>query len=241
MLKGMCCTAFGVVLTATLMGFSPDQSEEQRDNPTYQEESPEAAHQVARQLDSAAIQECIAGAPQGPPPLARKIDHAYMAMPMSTTDEQAYQILARRFGVPPDTVEAIITRATMAIGGSNTGEVRAAVECIARLFGEIYAVIVSGDFANISYVHTSFTAWSAEDVRDPILRKMPSQLEALFEIPSLERVRLTARYPAIDKEGRAAGSLRVALVEVRRNEFERTRDVRTYPGFTPYGEWRPER
>jgi hypothetical protein len=88
----------------------------------------------------------------------------------------------------------------------------------------------SDNFANVGYIET-FQALNDEAVRAEAVSRMPLMLQAVFTIPAIHRIRLTAYYPAIDAGGSPTSAKQIGGLEARRAEFVVGKRAEEYPEF----------
>lgn len=155
-----------------------------------------------------------------------------IAAPGSESEEEALARLGQKYGKSPAEVKGAVERVMVGLYSRGPAQDQSIEQQIRQKVGAIAPVkslILAGDFANISYSE-SFAAWDDAHVRDRVLERMPSVLEAAFAVQPIERVRLIAYYPTAD--GAAA---KVATLNVDRTEFVPGKPASEYPDLTLAG------
>ncbi|MEW5929119.1 MAG: hypothetical protein AB1941_16800 [Gemmatimonadota bacterium] len=154
-----------------------------------------------------------------------------MESSMSVPESEVMQAIADRHGMTPAQVRATIQKVQTALftsgGGGETSEAEVREVLPSRV--RVKTVVTSSDFVSLVYVETSPASSEREAVAQTVER-MPSVAAALFSIPTIQRARLIASYPAGD-----GGDLRVASWEVSRSEFAPGRQADAYAGFSLIG------
>ena len=154
-----------------------------------------------------------------------KIYQEVMDTPMSISEKEAHRRVGKKYGISAKEVDAIVERVMKEIysgGSSASKEKKQKVEDAVNRITEIKHVIISGDFANVSYTHKG-TAWTVKDVKNKVLNGMPKILESIFTVQGIERARLTAYFPVI-----GSGEKKVAIVECYRFDFSINKAVNVY-------------
>lgn len=149
--------------------------------------------------------------------------------PESTIKED----IARRTGRSRAEIDSVLKRVEYEIFFGEAKPTRPIIEeqarCALGSRVRVRDVIMTGDFANVSYVDPT-PARDDDQIREKLVPRMAPVLQALFEIPSVQEAQLTLFYPATD-----GGELKVASVKVRRQEFDPSVPVTRYTGFSFVG------
>jgi hypothetical protein len=206
-----------------------DSSVLTRPQPEPRAESP-PAEMTAEVMQS--VRECVA---HGSEPTYTQREHdiyqELMDTPMSVSEAEAAARIGRKYNLNADEVLAISKKVMMAVYTTTPpSSTKTEVECVVSKFASIHTVIVSGDFANVGYIER-FNAVDDDEVRLASIVRMPMMLEALFMIPTIQRIRLTAYYPAIDDRGSSAGVKRVGGLEASRADFAKGKRAQGYTEF----------
>ena len=151
-----------------------------------------------------------------------------MESPSSEPESRVFERLGKKHGMSPKEVKSTVERVMMAIhSGGAAGnqnreqEVRNAVEKL----GQVKTVIVSGEFASVTYVEKA-AASDDDDVKRKVLDRMPKVLESIFSVSGIDRVRLIAYFPTND-----GGESKVASFEADRSEFKSGKRPEEYKEF----------
>jgi hypothetical protein len=145
--------------------------------------------------------------------------------PMSVPEEEALRRVGKKYEITAKEVKAIVDGVMQELysGGSNSNKDKA--QKVEEALGgdiKIKNVIVSSDFANVSYIQTG-GAWDTEDVKKKVLKGMPEILESIFTVQGIERARLTAFFPTVDGSDK-----KVAEVECLKSDFNTNKAVDKY-------------
>lgn len=196
------------------------------DHTSTMDQSPVESSETSPPANSAVV-----AAPVGYTDSEYRIYREMMESPMSVSESEAMQAIARRHDITVAQVRATVEKVQTAMftpgggGGTTEAAVRGALPGAVR----VKNVVTSGDFVSLGYVETSPTSSERAAVAQTVER-MPSVAAALFSIPTVQRARLIAFYPAGD-----GGDLRVAAWEVSRSDFAPGRQANTYAGFELIG------
>lgn len=146
----------------------------------------------------------------------------------SESEAKVYLRLAKKYNTTSQEIKATVERVTVQIDAGNSEKnrekeqkVRAAIEPLAG----VKAIVVSGEFASISYIDKS-RARNDADVKEKVLAGMPKILEAAFSVPVILRVRLIANFPTLE-----GGDLKVAGLEADRSDFKMDKLPQEYREF----------
>lgn len=145
--------------------------------------------------------------------------------PMSVPEKEALSRVGKKYGITAKEVKLIVDEVMQELysGGSNSNKNKK--QKIEEALGsdiKIKDVIVSSDFANVSYIQTG-GAWDSEDVKKKVLEGMPEILDSIFTVQGIERARLTAFFPVVD-----GGEKKVAVVECYKSNFNINKTVDKY-------------
>jgi hypothetical protein len=153
----------------------------------------------------------------------------YAVMDSDEPERDVLATLARDQGVTVAEVRASIDSAMQAIfqgEAVNQDSLRAAVEALGNV--QVLEMIPAGDYVAIRYVQ-QFQANDDSDVITGIQYGMPVIMGTVLNAaPRIKRVRLVAHYPST--EGKP---LRVALLTVKREDYDPARAPSAYPGYEP--------
>lgn len=148
-----------------------------------------------------------------------------MNTPVSISEKESYKLISKKYKISAEEVETTVEKVMGEIyaGGSQSSEERKQkIKTTLSKITKVKNIIVSGDFANVSYIHNE-TAWDIKDVKNKVLKSMPKILQAIFTIQGIERARLTVFFPSI-----GGGEKKVAIVECGKADFNINKSVNEY-------------